>query len=150
HGKSTTATFDEETKERGRLRSRKRVYCPIMKSPKTIEIPIKNSFSALKKDLAIEPKNKEVERRGKQKLWADEEDVDNAEVDVVHVVNEDVHVGNVDVTNDEDDIANVDFSSTLPQNNASSSQVGVDVHVETYSIAFTQQPNPSAESKVIV
>ncbi|PON70840.1 Zinc knuckle CX2CX4HX4C [Parasponia andersonii] len=147
HVKSTTATFDGEMKECGRSRSRKRVYRPIMKSPKITKIPIKNAFSALKKDLAAEPKNKEVERRDKQKLWVDEEDIDNAEVDVVHVVNEDVHVGNADVTNDEDDVANVDFGNTLSQNNASSSQPGVDVHVEIHSTAFAQQPNPSAESK---
>ncbi|PON65548.1 hypothetical protein PanWU01x14_115600 [Parasponia andersonii] len=83
--------------------------------------------------------------RGKQKLWT--EDVDNAEVDVVHVVNEDVHVGNTDVTNDEDDVANVYFGNTLPQNNAPSSQPGIDVHVETHSIAFAQQPNSLAELK---
>ncbi|PON52567.1 hypothetical protein PanWU01x14_208190 [Parasponia andersonii] len=60
---------------------------------------------------------------------------------------QDVHVGNADVTNDEDDVANVDFGNTLPQNNASSSQLGIDVHVETHSTTFAQQSNPSAESK---
>ncbi|PON78171.1 Zinc knuckle CX2CX4HX4C [Parasponia andersonii] len=79
HGKPTIVTSDREPKEHGCSRSRKRVYCPITKSPKTIEVPIKNAFSTLKKDLTGEPKNRKVKTRD---VANDEDDIANVEFDI--------------------------------------------------------------------
>ena len=112
HRKSTVATMDGEPKTRGRSRSRKRVYRPITKSPKDTVVPIKNAFSALKKDFAAEPQLKEMEEKEKRKLWADVEDMDNDDVDDVNVVKKDVHVG---ITNDTI-IVDVDLDNMMTKN----------------------------------
>ncbi|PON53684.1 hypothetical protein PanWU01x14_200260, partial [Parasponia andersonii] len=51
---TVAAKVVEQKMERGRLRTRKRTYRSITKSPNATNIPDKNSFSALKKALGGE------------------------------------------------------------------------------------------------
>ncbi|PON33062.1 Zinc knuckle CX2CX4HX4C, partial [Trema orientale] len=138
HGKVTVTTTDGEPKVRGRSRSRKRVYRPITKSPKATVVPIKNAFSALKKDLAAESQNKDAEK----KLWADDDEVPNEDMDDVNVVKKDVQVG---FTNDED-VADVDLDNRMTQNYTSCANPGPDVLVEGTSATFAQQLDPNVST----
>ncbi|PON72496.1 Zinc knuckle CX2CX4HX4C [Parasponia andersonii] len=85
HGQPVVAANTGEQKiERGRSRSRKRIYCPITKSPNVTKVPVTNAFFALKKDLG--PKEG-VEEKGKKKFWADEKAVNDEDLILPKSVN---------------------------------------------------------------
>ncbi|PON64207.1 LOW QUALITY PROTEIN: Zinc knuckle CX2CX4HX4C, partial [Trema orientale] len=75
-GHSRAVSKESEPKvERGRSRSRRRVYRPVTKSPKGTDVPVKNAFSVLKKGLVTKHID-EGPSRGKTKLWADVATID--------------------------------------------------------------------------
>ncbi|PON41692.1 hypothetical protein PanWU01x14_287550, partial [Parasponia andersonii] len=55
-------------------------YRPVTKSPVNPEVPIKNAFSILKKDLGEEIQNQGEPLMGKKKIWADDAE-ENLEVE---------------------------------------------------------------------
>ncbi|PON38969.1 Zinc knuckle CX2CX4HX4C, partial [Trema orientale] len=69
--KPTTAKESDSRVDRGRSQTRKQVYRPITKSPLNPEVPVKNAFSALRKDLGAENPNLGETSMGGKKLWAD-------------------------------------------------------------------------------
>ncbi|PON63255.1 hypothetical protein TorRG33x02_276700 [Trema orientale] len=70
----------ESKVDRGRSLTRKQVYRPITKSPANPEVPVKNAFSILKKNLRAEIQNPGEPLTGKKKIWADDVE-ENLEVE---------------------------------------------------------------------